>query len=68
MRRAGLLDDAAEAEVKAAADQKVGAAVTAFEATSAPDPEDMFRYVFAEPTPALVEQQAQLAARPDEGS
>jgi pyruvate dehydrogenase E1 component alpha subunit len=68
MRRVGLLDDAAEAEAKTAAGEKVGAAVTAFEATSPPDPEDMFRYVFAEPTPALVEQQAQLAARPDEGS
>jgi pyruvate dehydrogenase E1 component alpha subunit len=62
MRAKGLLDDAKVAEVRAAADAKVAAAVSAFEAIIPPQPEDMFTNVFAELTPALIEQRAQLAA------
>lgn len=63
MRAAGLLDDAAAANVVAEADQKVAEAVTAFEALSPPDPGEIFKHVYAEMTPQLAEQQAELMAR-----
>ena len=43
--------------------QEVADAVAAFEAFDLPDPEEIFAHVFAEPTPPLVEQQAELARR-----
>ena len=67
MRATGLLDDAKVAEIRAAADAEVAAAVSAFEAIAPPKPEDMFTHVFAELTPALAEQRALLAARQEEG-
>jgi pyruvate dehydrogenase E1 component alpha subunit len=63
LRAKGLLDDAAAAKVLAEADQKVADAVTAFEAIAPPGPEEIFKHVFAEMTPQLVEQQAELTAR-----
>jgi TPP-dependent pyruvate/acetoin dehydrogenase alpha subunit len=41
----------------------VADAVTAFEAIVPPGPEEIFKHVFAEMTPQLVEQQAELTAR-----
>jgi pyruvate dehydrogenase E1 component alpha subunit len=67
MRAQGLLDDDKVAEVRAAADADIAAAVSAFEAIAPPEPGDMFAHVFAELTPALAEQRAQLAARRKEG-
>jgi pyruvate dehydrogenase E1 component alpha subunit len=63
MRTAGMLDDAAAAAVLAEADQKVADAVTAFEAIPPPGPEEIFKHVFADMTPQLAEQQAELTAR-----
>jgi pyruvate dehydrogenase E1 component alpha subunit len=63
MRAARLLDDAAAANTVAEADQKVAAAVAAFEAIPPPGPEEIFKHVYAEMTPQLAEQQAELMAR-----
>ncbi|MFH1834064.1 MAG: pyruvate dehydrogenase (acetyl-transferring) E1 component subunit alpha [bacterium] len=63
MRRTGLLGDAAEARAVAEADEKVAEAVAAFEALPPPDPTEIFKHVFAEMTPQLVEQQDELLAR-----
>lgn len=63
MRANGLLDDASAAAVFAEADEKVAAAVAAFEAIPPPGPEEIFKHVFAEMTPQLVEQQIDLMAR-----
>lgn len=63
MRARGLLDDTREAEVAAEADRKVAEAVEAFEAIPPPEPGEIFKHVFAEKTPALLEQEAALMAR-----
>jgi pyruvate dehydrogenase E1 component alpha subunit len=63
LRARGLLDEAREAQVAAEADRKVNEAVEAFEAIPPPGPEEIFKHVFAEKTPALVEQEAMLQAR-----
>jgi pyruvate dehydrogenase E1 component alpha subunit len=63
MRAEGLLDDAGAADVLALADQKVAEAVASFEAMAPPGPEEIFKHVFAEMTPQLAEQQAELMAR-----
>lgn len=63
MRFNGLLDDAKAATVLAETDEKVAAAVAAFEAIPPPEPEEIFKHVFAETTPQLAEQQAELLAR-----
>jgi pyruvate dehydrogenase E1 component alpha subunit len=63
MRAAGLLDDAAAAEVVSAADQRVAEAVAAFEALPPPGPEEIFAHVYSEITPTLAEQRAELTAR-----
>ena len=63
MRAAGLIDEAGEAAVRAEADQKVAEAVAAFEAIAPPGPEEIFAHVFAEKTPQLREQEAELMAR-----
>jgi pyruvate dehydrogenase E1 component alpha subunit len=63
MRTQGLLDDAAAAQVLAEADEKVAAAVTAYEAIPPPEPEEIFAHVYADLTPPLAEQQAELKAR-----
>ncbi len=63
MRKNGLLDDASEAEMHAEAEERVGAAVAAFEAIPTPGPEEIFRHVFAEITEPLSEQRAALMVR-----
>ena len=63
MRKQGTLDDVSEARTHAEAEETVGAAVTAFEAISAPGPEEIFKHVFAEITEPLVEQRSALMAR-----
>jgi pyruvate dehydrogenase E1 component alpha subunit len=63
MRAQGLLDDAAAAEALADADQQVAEAVAAFEAIPPPGPEELFAHVYADLTPALAEQKAELLAR-----
>jgi TPP-dependent pyruvate/acetoin dehydrogenase alpha subunit len=49
--------------VWAAAEQKVADAVTAFEAIEPPGPDEIFAHVYAEKTPQLLEQEAELKAR-----
>jgi pyruvate dehydrogenase E1 component alpha subunit len=63
MRKTGLSDEAREAEVLAEADRQVAEAVAAFEAIALPGPEEIFAHVFAEKTPQLVEQEAELKSR-----
>ena len=63
MRAADLIDEAAEVAVRADADQKVAEAVAAFEAIAPPGPEEIFAHIFAEKTPQLLEQEAELKAR-----
>ncbi len=63
MRKNGMLDDASEAAAHAAAEEKVSAAVTAFEAIPAPGPEEIFKHVYAEITAPLAEQRSALMAR-----
>ena len=63
MRANGLLDDAGEAEVLAEAARQVAEAVAEFEALAPPGPEEIFAHVFAEKTPQLREQEAELLSR-----
>ena len=63
MKAQGLLDDAGVAGTVADADQKVAEAVDAFEAMPPPGPEEIFKHMFAEMTPQLAEQQADLMGR-----
>jgi pyruvate dehydrogenase E1 component alpha subunit len=63
MRANSLIDEAGEAEVLAEADREVAEAVDAFEAVVPPGPEEIFAHVFAEKTPQLLEQEAELQAR-----
>ena len=51
-----------EHELLEACTGKVEQAMTAAEAVPPPPPQDMFRYMFSEPTPALREQEAGLLA------
>jgi pyruvate dehydrogenase E1 component alpha subunit len=63
MKRHGLLEDAAEAATQQRAEQEVADAVAAFEAFGLPEPDQIFAHVYAEMTPPLVEQRAELARR-----
>ncbi len=63
MRAQGFLDEAREAEIAAEADRKVAEAVEAFESIPPPEPEEIFRHVFAQKTRPLEEQEAALLAR-----
>jgi pyruvate dehydrogenase E1 component subunit alpha len=63
MRAANLLDETREAAVLAEADQKVADAVAEFEALAPPGLEEIFAHVYAEKTPQLAEQEAELRAR-----
>jgi pyruvate dehydrogenase E1 component subunit alpha len=63
MRAQGLLDDATAARVVVEADEKVAAAVAAYEAIPPPEPEEIFAHVYADLTPPLAEQQSELKAR-----
>ncbi|MBG6084092.1 pyruvate dehydrogenase (acetyl-transferring) E1 component subunit alpha [Zhihengliuella flava] len=57
----GVLDEAAEARIAEAAEAMASQLRDGLNAEVEPDPEDLFRYVFTEPTSQLAEQQARLA-------
>jgi len=63
MKKQGMFDDVEEASVIAAADRQVSEAVAVFEALEPPTPEEMFAHVYAEITPPLAEQRADLLRR-----
>ncbi|MCL5942620.1 MAG: pyruvate dehydrogenase (acetyl-transferring) E1 component subunit alpha [Actinobacteria bacterium] len=63
MKKNGLLDDEGEAAVETRADEQVAEAVATFEAMEPPSPEEIFAHVFAEITPPLAEQRADLLRR-----
>jgi pyruvate dehydrogenase E1 component alpha subunit len=58
----GLLDEPAVAALDAEAEAEAAALRQRLNTDSAGDPADLFRYVYAEPTPALRRQQQELAA------
>jgi len=60
MRKKGLLDDTYKQKVLTEAQDIVEKAVTEFEKLPAPDPKDIFRYVFAEMTPQQKEEMEEL--------
>ncbi|MBL7055388.1 pyruvate dehydrogenase (acetyl-transferring) E1 component subunit alpha [Candidatus Woesearchaeota archaeon] len=56
MMNKGILDDAKNEEIISKAKEKVEKAVEEYEKVSEPDPEDIFKYTYAEMTPNLKEQ------------
>jgi pyruvate dehydrogenase E1 component alpha subunit len=58
----GLWSEAQETQIKAEAEAILNKAVQEAEAVPAPEPEEMFRYTFAELTPTLEEQKADYLA------
>lgn len=57
----GLLDESAISALDAEAEAQAGDLRQRMNADTVPDPADLFRYVYAEPTPALRRQQQELA-------
>ncbi|GAA3702600.1 pyruvate dehydrogenase (acetyl-transferring) E1 component subunit alpha [Zhihengliuella alba] len=57
----GALDDGEEERIAASAESVASALRDGLNEEVAPDPQDLFRYVFTEPTPQLREQSALLA-------
>jgi 2-oxoisovalerate dehydrogenase E1 component alpha subunit len=62
LSRRGLLDQAASAALEAQAETEAAALRQRMNTSTRPDPADLFRHVYAEPTPALRQQQRELAA------
>lgn len=62
----GLLDGAALSALDAEAEAQAGDLRRRMNADPVPDPADLFRFVYAEPTPGLRRQQYQLAAELEE--
>ncbi len=62
LRDRGLLDEAAIAAVDAEAEAQAAALRQRMTTETRPDPDDLFRYVYAEPTRELRRQQRELAA------
>jgi 2-oxoisovalerate dehydrogenase E1 component alpha subunit len=62
----GLLDDAALSALDAEAEAQAGDLRRRMNTDTVPDPADLFRFVYAEPTPELRRQQRQLAAELEE--
>lgn len=60
MRKKGLLDDAYKESVLSKSKENVEKAVTEFEKLPAPEPRDIFKYVFAEMTPQQKEEMEEL--------
>ncbi|MFI5085474.1 MAG: pyruvate dehydrogenase (acetyl-transferring) E1 component subunit alpha, partial [Actinomycetales bacterium] len=60
LRATGTLDDGAEAAFAADADEAAARLRDGLNTEAEPDPEDLFKYVYAEPTPQLAEQAAML--------
>lgn len=67
MKRVGLLDDEREQAMARQAEEKVAKWVAEFEALPAPSPEEIFRHMFAEPTPPLMRQRDELLQEIAEG-
>jgi 2-oxoisovalerate dehydrogenase E1 component alpha subunit len=62
----GLLDGAALSALDAEAEAQAGDLRRRMNTDTVPDPADLFRYVYAEPTPGLRRQQQRLAAELEE--
>ena len=62
----GLLDGAALSALDAEAEAQAGDLRRRMNTDTVPDPADLFRFVYAEPTPGLRRQQRQLAAELEE--
>lgn len=60
MRKKGLLDDAYRESVLNKSKENIEKAVTEFEKLPAPEPKDIFKYVFAEMTPQQKEEMEEL--------
>ncbi|MDJ0394768.1 pyruvate dehydrogenase (acetyl-transferring) E1 component subunit alpha [Rhodococcus sp. G-MC3] len=58
----GVVTDALRAEITEAADADAAALRTGMNAEQSVDPQDLFRFVYETPTPALIEQRDQVAA------
>ena len=68
LRDRGLLDDAAVAEISAAAEQRAAQVRQAMSGEADQDPAELFAHVYAQPTPALAAQREFLLAEiADEG-
>jgi len=62
----GLVDAAALSALDAEAEEQAGELRRRMNTDTVPDPADLFRFVYAEPTPALRRQQQRLAAELEE--
>jgi 2-oxoisovalerate dehydrogenase E1 component alpha subunit len=62
LRGAGILDDALAAAVAAEAEQLAADLRDRMSAKPRPDPDELFRHVYAQPTPALAAQRRAVAA------
>ena len=62
----GRLDDAALSALDAEAEAQAGDLRRRMNGGAVPDPDDLFRFVYAEPTPGLRRQQRRLAAELEE--
>jgi 2-oxoisovalerate dehydrogenase E1 component alpha subunit len=60
LRAEGLIDDAHVSAIAAQAEARAAALRAGMNAERSPDADDLFRYVFAEPTSQLCEQHRQL--------
>lgn len=63
MRKKGLLDDAYKAKVLEQSQQVIEKAVTEFEKLPAPEPKDIFKYVYAEMTQQQKEEMEELGIK-----
>ncbi len=63
MRKKGLLDDAYKAKVLEQSQQVIEKAVTDFEKLAPPDPEDIFKYVYAEMTEQQKEEMEDILGK-----
>ncbi|WP_246631193.1 pyruvate dehydrogenase (acetyl-transferring) E1 component subunit alpha [Pseudonocardia nigra] len=62
LTRAGVLDDAGEAQIRAAVEEMAAHVRAGLSAEGSVDPGDLFAHVYAAPTPQLLEQEALLRA------
>jgi pyruvate dehydrogenase E1 component alpha subunit len=62
----GLVDAAALSALDAEAEEQAGDLRRRMNTDTLPDPADLFRFVYAEPTPVLRREQQELAAELDE--
>jgi pyruvate dehydrogenase E1 component alpha subunit len=67
LRDRGLLDDAALAQISAAAEQRAAQVREAMSGDPDQDPAELFAHVYAQPTPALTAQREFLLAEIAEG-